>query len=342
MTRIHATSFYKFSCFSVAFSLTLYWIYEYSLDKDLCTVDFKKYYDDKQDEFPTLSICLDNENPESTLRTLHPPINKSMYLKFLKGAFFDADMIDIDYRNVTADLNDYIVAEYVSYRNGSYFTNSYLNSSRKMFSLTYTGIFFEAFYNCYTLSIPKDRHIRSYGAIMKNGIFPHNQHSRTYAMLALLHYPNQLLLSAKTLKYSWPDREEYENFGYSFGVNGIEVLRRRNKRTKPCREDWDKYDDVVLLDHIRKIGCRSPYQYPSILVPLCNSSDTILKAVHGLRHDDYGLHPPCKAMEKIYYTYDEPQYKGTKWDTGKDRYWIYIKMYENQFKEILKTRYKVY
>ena len=145
MTRIHVTSFYKFSCFSVAFSLTLYWIYEYSLDKDLCTVDFKKYYDDKQDEFPTLSICLDNENPESTLRTLHPPINKSMYLKFLQGESFDADMIDIDYRNVTADLNDYIVAEYVSYRNGSYFSYPHHNTSKPIFSVTYKSILFADF-----------------------------------------------------------------------------------------------------------------------------------------------------------------------------------------------------
>ena len=35
-----------------------YCIYIYSLDEDLCTIDYKTYYNNENDVFPQLSFCL--------------------------------------------------------------------------------------------------------------------------------------------------------------------------------------------------------------------------------------------------------------------------------------------
>ena len=162
MTAVQFLTLYKFVCFSTAVSLIIYWVYAYYLDDDLCVVDYKKYLDDESDTFPTLSICLENSILESKLWEQNPQINASSYLKFLKGEYYDADMIKVDYRNVTLDINKFIDIEYISYRNGSYFSYPYHKTSKPIFSVTYTGIFFQGFYNCYTVQMPKDGDAKTY------------------------------------------------------------------------------------------------------------------------------------------------------------------------------------
>lgn len=156
--------------------------------------------------------------------------------------------------------------------------------------------------------------------------------------MAYMHYPNHLTLPSKTLKQYWNGRKEFENFDMGFWVTGVEVIMRRNKRTNPCDEDWDNFDTSVILNHIRQVGCRSPVYSSISSTPVCNSSESMRKALHRLRDDNYGVHPPCKTMEKIYYTYQDPSMKGIKWDTDKDRFWISVYLYDSQFKYILKNR----
>ena len=344
MNGIKFISLYNYICFLVAVGLIIYWIYVFYLDEDLCVVDYKKYHEDELDLYPTISLCLQDSISESKLRLLNPKVNKSTYLKFLKGEFFDVDMRKLEYRNAAMDMNDFAVIEYLGFRNGSYVNHSLFQNSRRIFSITYTGFIcldtcLERLYNCYTVNLPQDRDIKTYGILLDNDIFPNGKRTPMYSTIAALHYPNQLSLSSKTLKFSWLVRKKYENFGMNFWIKNAEVMRRRNKRTKPCHEDWENYDHAVLVNHIHKIGCRSPYHDPALSVPVCNSSTTIRKNLQTLNGENYGIHPPCKAMEKVHYIYDEPSFKGTKWDTGKDRFWIEIHLYDNQFKYILKTRY---
>ena len=47
-------------CWTVTIIVVSYWIYVYTLNDDLCTVDYKKYLENDSDEFPVLSICLKN------------------------------------------------------------------------------------------------------------------------------------------------------------------------------------------------------------------------------------------------------------------------------------------
>ena len=94
----------------------------------------------------------------------------------------------------------------------------------------------------------------------------------------------------------------------------------------------------VRYQHVSKIGCRSPSYSSNISFPICNSIETTRRALHTLCDDGYGIHPPCKEMEKIYYTYHDPSFKGTQWETDKDLFWISVYLYDSRFKYILKTR----
>ena len=197
-------------------------------------------------------------------------------------------------------------------------------------------IIYGNFYNCHDLIIPKDGRIRTYAILMNNSVFKHR--TSVYDFMAYMHYPNHLTLSSKTLKLYWNGRKEFENFDMGFWVTGVEVIMRRNKRTNPCDEDRDNFDTSLILKHIRQVGCRSPVYSSISSAPICNSSESMRKALHRLRDDNYGVHPPCKTMEKIYYTYQDPSMKGIKWDTDKDRFWISVYLYDSHFKYILKNR----
>ena len=237
---------YNYVCFSTAIALILYWIYEYYLDEDLCVVDYKRYLDDQSDVYPTLSLCLQNSISDEKLQLSSPQFNSSIYLRFLKGEIFEPDMMKLNYRSVVTDLNDFAVTDYIGWRNGSYNLYELHNRSRTVFSLTYTGHIYGNFYSCYTLKIPKDGHMRTYSILMNNREFTKDDRTSTYGLIALMHYPNQLTLSTKTLKLYWSNRENFENFDMGFWITGAEVILRRNKRTSPCHEDWKNYDNFVL------------------------------------------------------------------------------------------------
>ena len=47
-------------CWIATTSVVSYWIYIFSLNEDLCVVDYKKYYQEKTDHYPVLSLCFEN------------------------------------------------------------------------------------------------------------------------------------------------------------------------------------------------------------------------------------------------------------------------------------------
>ena len=55
----------------------------------------------------------------------------------------------------------------------------------------------------------------------------------------------------------------------------------------------------------------------------------------GMLYDD--IRPPCKAMEKIYYKFEEAGFSGSKLN-NEYGFWVGIYLYDEQFKEIVQTR----
>ena len=173
---------------------------------------------------------------------------------------------------------------------------------------------------------------------LKNTVFPNGSRGTVGGMITILHYPNQLLVSSENLRYSWPTRKTNDKFRMMFKINGVEVIKRRNRGRKPCHENWKNYDDFVLLDHLNKVGCRVPYLHTSQRFPWCNSSKTIKAAQLSLKRSFSDISPPCKSMEKLYYTYEEEEY-GSFIDAEDGVFQVGVWFSSQQFKEITQTRY---
>ena len=332
---------FRSCCIIIATLLIIYWIYVFIQNEDLCIVDYKRYYETENDVYPSLSLCFRNSFSEAKLKTINPLFNSSKYVKFLKGEHFDSEMLRINYSDIEVDINEKVVEEYMGYRNGTYISNYLTKDNKRIFNKTFTGFCFDNFHTCYTLQVPQEKEIQSYAISLKSNIFKNSIRPPNYDFMSLFHYPNQLLLSTKTVKYSWSERETYDNYELLFRVKGVEMLHRRNKKGQPCYLDWKNYDEALLENHVRKVGCRPPYlKNKDIDTPICNTTALMKKSKFILKTGDYDLDPPCTSMEKIYYGVEESTLKDSKWAI-EDHFWIGIYLYNHRFKEILKTRYCV-
>ena len=186
------------------------------------------------------------------------------------------------------------------------------------------------------MKIPPNRDIQQFGVLMKNEIFPNGIRPHTLAFFTLLHYPNQLLRSVRSIHYMWPKILSNNTYETVFKINKMEMIRRRNKGSKPCH-DSSNYDDRVLVEHTSKVGCKTPYQEPKTWIRPCSTMKEIKQARLLLRTDEYGIIPPCRAMEKITYTHLESDLSETKWK-GTGEFWISSSFYDQYFQEIVKTR----
>ena len=104
--------------------LIFYWIYLYSLDNDICIVDFKKYYDTPDHTFPKLSICLKNPFLYSRLHIENSTVTPQLYSEFLAGKKYSTDLMNINYSAVTLDASQFVDRYWIEYRNGSTVTVS--------------------------------------------------------------------------------------------------------------------------------------------------------------------------------------------------------------------------
>ena len=109
--------FFKVVCILISILLTIYWTYKYSKNEDTSLVGYTHYLESKSDQYPVLSFCF--KNPFLKGKLENHGINETLYLEFLKGKYFSLAYMDIDYNDITINLNDYFVAYYVHWVNGT-------------------------------------------------------------------------------------------------------------------------------------------------------------------------------------------------------------------------------
>ena len=327
--------FFHILCQASALSLIVYWIYLYTLNKDLCTIDYKTFLDETEDSYPTLSLCFTDRSSDKLFKLDEYSLDQSTYINFLEGKYFNSSLLRIDYDNVSIDMSEYIVEQWGRYDNGTKLPIDSLRFKPSELIMKSKYYFHQSsFYNCYPLKVPQTKSLSSYGITLKNSIFQNESWPLSGGFTALIHYPNQIMRSRSTIKYAWPERKANDTLIMRFKVNGVEILRRRINGLQTCNQNWRNYDDDILVSHLNKIGCRAPYQNPSKYFPICNTEETMKRTNIGLFPKESEVYPPCKSMEKLYYTYEETH--SPYIEKGQTEIGIYF--FDQQFKEILRTR----
>ena len=328
---------FHISVWAVTIMSVTYCVYVYKLNEDLCIVEYKKYYEQKSDGFPRLSICFRDPILEPKLQKQEPSVTKNAYINYLKGEYYNKTYLEIDYFDTVLDLSEHILEYQIYWRNGDIDDFNITDySTKKVFKPTYALIWETHFYQCYELQVPDNENISSFFAVVNSSLFPPRNKPLHYDLLTFMHYPNQLLISGKNVKFAWPEHGANDDFVMRFRIDGVEVVKIREKTGRPCHGGED-YDANIILRHAKHVGCRAPYHKDNAGLELCSTMELMKNVSWSLKKRDYRVSPPCNSMKKLDYFYEESSMNGTQF-SRKGFLWIGIYFHDEQFKQILQTR----
>ena len=220
---------FKLVCWITTGLLLCYWVYLYTLDEDVCLVDYKKYYDKPDYEFPVLTFCLKNPFSEEKLLLEGSEIDPQSYATFLLGKNYSSNMLKVKYSDVLLDVLKYVNRYWVEWRNGSFEYTVVSKENSETLIPSFSGNWNDKFYQCYSLQIPHNEEIGAFGVEINNTIFSGGIRTNDHTFITMIHARNQLLIS-KTLKYMYPRREPNDSYVLRYKLKGVERIKRRNKR----------------------------------------------------------------------------------------------------------------
>ena len=346
--------FYNIACWTATIALTTYWVNIFIKDEDLSRVEYKKYFTEKSDVFPVMSFCIKDPISSKKLGQNISNVSVLNYLDFLKGKYLDPSILRIKYEDIIKNMSDYIEEDSIKYRNSTILTihsaytkdleygdekHNHGSGNKQLFPLHTAFLDSGDLFNCYSLKFQNDRNIETVWYRVKSSIFLNGTRLNRKELWTFLHYPNQLMISKKTLKYMWPQqRKKHESYLMRFDITGVELLRRRQKRSRPCSVFWADYDNEIKTKHSVDIGCKLPYINLEQNMTSCKDKAQMKKAFI-IRSDDYGVLPPCQTMEKINYLYSERtlDIKKDSW-ARRGYFWLGISIAQDHFKEIVQTK----
>ena len=320
---------------SLAFVIKL--IYEYSLNKDTSSLEFKAFHSDENAVYPSISLCFS----ESIWRNI-AGFNDTKYREFLSGCYtsddgdcggtWDASFANVDYDNVTKNLVDYVIGEVTDYADESQDWYSYRKFPEKgkvvekkiTHQYGYTGgnrVYTSrrtAKEKCLTFDIPfkQGKLVRYHSILLNNKIFEDTTRPKKYDFDVSFHYPNQIMRQTSK-KYSWTNvstllnQSCYESdicsywgstYTMTFEVDLVSVLKRRNTGKNPCLEDW-KHDTTAMKTKISQgIKCQPSHWKLSSNLTTCSNKTQMLAA---MLQEEQRQMPSCNTMERYAFGYNE-------------------------------------
>ena len=107
---------FTFICMVAVTFMIGFWIYKYTIeDRDVGMVDYVHIEDEMEFRLPAVSFCFEDVAVAAKLKNA----NKSDYIRFLTGKPHEDNFTEIEYSNVTINLQDYLVAVQEFWRNES-------------------------------------------------------------------------------------------------------------------------------------------------------------------------------------------------------------------------------
>ena len=298
---------FKVTCLIVTAAMIVYWIDKYLKDEDLSVVEYRLVKDLEPAFHPEFTICFDTPLIEEKLNQISSNITAQKYLQYLKGTIpGDAKYRSIEYDNVTVKLS-----EHVSYfnLNGKFEDGDEVKNCPNMSKCSVgtiennINIFMNKgskIYKCFGIK-PEEPYVSGLNSIIITFAPQFRQLlPKLGAVYMGFNFPQQRLQDYPGSQY-W-NKPNKTGFADWFKVTTVELLKRRNKPSKPCSTKWKELDDWILKQHIEKIGCRAPYMKAYEDFPICDTETTMKQSAFSWT--DPGLYPiPCEGASNIGYPF---------------------------------------
>ena len=328
-------------CAIFTIGMIINWSLQYTLNEDLSWVKYKNYQATDEDFYPVVSLCFKNHFETDELSKVDMGFNESYLVQLLEGTKYNGQFQNINYDRISHRVEDFVEGIWFRWENGSIKYYNKTVEHDNLFPRSFTGFWRGKFYNCYGMDVPmtvlrkeSNVYIEGFSILLNNAIFKNGVRPPYGDFVTFLHYPNQLLLSLPSVKYSWNPRENNRSYNMKYIINGMDILRRRQKDKEMCNENWLNFDESIIEMNLRKVGCRAMYQRKYSHIPLCNNMTSTQRAHFPFRSDEVKKYnPPCKQVDKILYTYEEQHYPDRE-----GTFWVTMLILDSRYKEIVQTR----
>ena len=296
---------FKGLCLVITLGTICYWLNEYAIkDDDLSWVHYEEVRSLDQNELPIVSICFNSPFSDQRIKEIDSSIDSSMYFSYLKGDVNDERFKRIDYNNVTLQVSDIFLFGNFSIAD----TQLGLNASgqnqviRESLSETFSGFIngYKYLNKCFGFKLNDDLYKKIDDVVLKFSFENVLRYLHPFfnSTSIIIHYPNQLLLSRsfRTIIDLGPDPTWIE-----VKIRGIEILKQRFKPDK-CMNDWSRFDELTMQQHIEEVGCRPPYLSSLNQSKICATREDMKNARFELRSaGERYLPPPCRQMTSANY-----------------------------------------
>jgi len=233
-------------------------------------------------------------------------INTSDYKRFLSGKLWKKNMFDINFNEVTRNLDDYILGYFVAWGNASYkFYNSDSGVVKKPY-LSYVGFYIDWILKCYSVDLPLKA--TTLELVIRKDIFPNGTLPSSNGFGVSFHYPGQFLKSYDNMRYSWQTQQDsmMSSRWMELKINILEVTVRRNRKTQPCNENWTMDDSKVSQQYIEEgVKCLSPYHLWNFSFTACDTMEKMEQAYFPLGDKRDHYMQPCQSIDKVVYEYND-------------------------------------
>ena len=305
-------AFKVFLVLSVGFMVG-FWVYKFTIeDRDIGIVDYVSMAEAYDIDLPMPYMCFETPVLHNTLQAIESTINASKYLKYLKGEIYDKRFVEVNYEEVTLQLENYFLNAKIILFDGNVMPNKSREfTSNHIFSGVEEGLFLKCF------EIKWGHKADDQSKQVKKILLTYNKTKlindlldstkSTFLISIGMHYPGQFLQEIGE-KTAAPISNTYAQL--LLVTKGIEFLKRRNSHQRKCMEDWKNYDTAILSKDMETKQCRAPYHAIEYNLRKCNSERELRAAQTdflGVRGKYFSK--PCHRISKLdinYHGYSDP------------------------------------
>jgi hypothetical protein len=278
---------YRFILILTTIGLTFYCIHKYNLDQSVSQVDFKAFHKDKQDLYPSLSLCFEHSVLQEKITQHYEGAKKSIYKTHLSGHMLDEYLnkryLNIGYEKVAINFTDYLDEVYILLGNGT--TMIHQNSKnfttikdkytpgRKISRIpVVTMKNVDSWNRCFTFEVPfiHQQNIEYFRISMNKSVFPSGFLNGFRTQIS---YPNQLMRSGSTAKSDWNkmynEDDDEKDITLKLEIENMRVINQRNTQRNPCHAEWLNDDQKLFEQMFKEVGCVAPYLHLGVNKPIC-------------------------------------------------------------------------
>ena len=293
---------FKCLCGVVTLFMIGYWMKKFQKDEDVSQVQYISTHSMEDVIYPEMTICI---LEPFLIQAFEETLNIADYMEYLNG---DGDHGEkyksLIFPNVTINIFEYL--EYINlWKLDNTMDRICCPGERNDHAIelrnSFNGLIEGYFAKCFSIGIsPKFREPVGDIKIVFNQILTQviedmpNKEFGNYIYL-FSNLRNQVSRFVDKAKSIWQVSSN-KNMNVGVRIASTEILRRRNKRGDPCITNWKDYDNILMNEHIDRVGCSNPYLGQSKAI--CSNATKLKESSYDLNRIRTKF-KPCQEMSNI-------------------------------------------